>query len=71
MYLQNCKSSVGTTFSETSDGLSKGMHLTLASLLLDASLLQLLLLLRVSLLKQQSAVRKSHTLKHHEGPGAV
>ena len=57
-------------FLEKSAGISYGRHFSLTFLLPDVPLGQSLLLLKVSFVKQLSAVRKSRTSNHYVNPGA-
>ena len=57
-------------FLETSAGISHRRHFSLTSLLPDVPLGQSLLLLRVSFVKQLSAVRKSRASNLYVNPGA-
>ena len=69
--LNNNKSSIEIImFLETSARILHGRHFSLTSLLPDVPLGQSLLLLRVSFVKQLSAVRKSRTSNYYVNPGA-
>lgn len=57
-------------FVETSARILHGRHFSLTSLLPDVPLGQSLLLLRVSFVKQLSAVRKTRTSNYYVNPGA-